>query len=304
MPRVVIVPVTIAIGALVWLWASGGFDTISAWAAGEQRDFQNQIARTLRALRNGDAGALALLMTLCFAYGFFHAVGPGHGKVLIGGYGFGRQVPWLRLSLISLLSSLGQAVTAVVLVYAGVLVFNLSRGQMVGAAEDYMAPISYAAIGAIGLWLTLRALRKFLRLRQPADHDHTHHHHHDDDGACSECGHKHGPSLSEVASATSLRDALILIWGIAVRPCTGALFVLIITWQMGIASAGIAGTFAMALGTAVVTIGVGIAAVTMRAGLIGSFASSRVTSQILPAIELIAGLLVLVIALGLLLRTI
>ena len=303
MPRIVVVPVAIAIGALIWLWSSGGFDSLAAFAAGEQRDFQNQIARTLRALRSGDAGALTLLLTLCFAYGFFHAVGPGHGKVLIGGYGLGRQVPWMRLSLISLVSSLGQAVTATLLVYAGVLVFNLSRTQMVGAAEDYMAPFSYAAIGAIGVWLTVRALRKFLHRHQAATHDHAHHPH-GEDGTCSECGHKHGPSMEEVENASSLRDALILIAGIAIRPCTGALFVLIITWQMGIAMAGIAGAFAMALGTAVVTIGVGVAAVTMRAGVIGSFASSRVTTQIVPAIELIAGLLVLVIASGLLLRAI
>ncbi|TDT74162.1 ABC-type nickel/cobalt efflux system permease component RcnA [Litoreibacter halocynthiae] len=303
MPRVVIVPVAIAIAALIWLWSSGGFDSLAAFAAGEQRDFQNQIARTLRALRSGDAGALTLLMTLCFAYGFFHAIGPGHGKVLIGGYGLGRQVPWMRLSLISLVSSLGQATTAVLLVYAGVLVFNLSRTQMVGAAEDYMAPFSYAAIGAIGLWLTIRALRKFLRRHQAATHDHAHHPH-GEDGTCSECGHKHGPSLDEVENASSLRDALILIAGIAMRPCTGALFVLIITWQMGIAMAGIAGAFAMALGTAVVTIGVGVAAVTMRAGVIGSFASSRVATGIVPAIELIAGLLILFIASGLLLRAI
>lgn len=310
MPRLVIVPVIAAIALLLWLWGSGGFDSIAAWAAGEQRDFQNHIARTLRALRSGDAGALTLLMTLCFAYGFFHAVGPGHGKVLIGGYGLGRQVPWVRLSLISLVSSLGQAVTAVVLVYAGVLVFNLSRTQMVGAAEDYMAPFSYAAIGAIGVWLTIRAIRKFARMRAAAAHDHHHHDHshdhgHDhshDHGACSECGHKHGPTVEEVENASSLRDALILIGGIAMRPCTGALFVLIITWQMGIAYAGIAGAFAMALGTAVVTIAVGVAAVTMRAGLLGSFAASPLAARIVPAIELLAGLLILVIASGLLLR--
>ncbi|EPX81695.1 nickel/cobalt transporter [Litoreibacter arenae] len=298
MPRLVVIPVTTAVIALIWLWSSGGFDSVAAWAAGEQRDFQNQIARSLRALRRGDSGALALLMTLCFAYGFFHAVGPGHGKVLIGGYGLGRQVPWLRLSVISLISSLGQALTAIGLVYAGVLIFSFSRGQLIGAAEDYMAPVSYAAIGAIGMWLSVRALRKFAKLHHTKHDDHTHHDH----GTCSECGHKHGPSISDVQQATSLRDALILIAGIAVRPCTGALFVLVITWQMGIAMAGIAGAFAMALGTAIVTISVGIAAVTMRSGMLASFSSSRFATHFVPLIELAAGLLVFTIAAGLLLR--
>ena len=121
MPRIIAVPVALAVAALFWLWSSGSFDQLAAWAAGEQRDFQNQIARSLRAIRAGDAGALSLLLTLCFAYGFFHAIGPGHGKVLIGGYGLGRKVPWMRLSVISLISSLGQAVTAVALVYTCLL---------------------------------------------------------------------------------------------------------------------------------------------------------------------------------------
>ncbi len=320
MSKYLIVPVAIACGLLLWFWGSGGFDSLAAWAAGEQREFQNQIARALRAARAEQPQAVATLLTVCFAYGFFHAIGPGHGKVLIGGYGLGRQVAFWRLSAISVLSSLGQAVTAVVLVYAGVLIFQLSRETLVGTTEQVMAPISYAAIAAIGLWLVFRGMRSFARRSRsdaahghshdhehPHEHhheEHEHHHHHHHDEVCSDCGHRHGPSAEEVANVGSLREALVLIAGIAARPCTGALFVLILTWQMGIAMVGIAGAFAMALGTATVTTLIGWTSFGLRGGLLASASATRFASILAPTIELVAGLVIVVIASGLLLRAI
>ncbi|WP_171229568.1 nickel/cobalt transporter [Ruegeria sp. HKCCA4008] len=311
MSRYLILPVGLAIVLLLWFWGSGGFDSLAAWAAGEQREFQNQIARSLRAARAEQPEAVATLLTVCFAYGFFHAIGPGHGKVLIGGYGLGRRVAFWRLSAISVLSSLGQAVTAVVLVYAGVLVFQMSRESLVGTTEQVMAPISYGAIALIGLWLVARSLRSFAKRRNttsPHEHhhhenDHSHHPHHDGE-VCSDCGHRHGPTAQEVANVGSLREALILIAGIAARPCTGALFVLILTWQMGIAMVGIAGAFAMALGTALVTTLVGWTSFGLRGGLLASASATRFASVLAPTIELVAGLIIAVIASGLLLRAI
>ncbi|NNK16800.1 MAG: hypothetical protein HKP51_07840 [Sulfitobacter sp.] len=289
----------VVLAALGWLWLSGGFDQLSAWAAEQQRGFQNTIARALRSARAGEAGAVMALLGACFAYGLAHAAGPGHGKVLIGGYGFARKVPMLRLSLIALLASLGQAVTAVVLVYLGVLVLNIGRQAMVNVTEAMMAPISYGAIGLIGLWLVWRGARKLLA--RPHHHDHAH----EGDGAvCSSCGHAHGPTLDQVDRAGTLREAIALIAGIAIRPCTGALFVLIITWQMGIGGLGIGGAFAMALGTALITILVGLAAGGLRSGVLAGLSGSAQLARAMAGIEVLAGAAVVFIAGGLLLRAI
>lgn len=294
---------------LLALWAMGGVDAIGQWAAVQQRGFQNTIALALRAARAGESGAVIALLGACFAYGLAHAAGPGHGKVLIGGYGFGRAVPMLRLSVIALLASLGQAVTAVVLVYAGVLILNLGRDSMIGITEQIMAPVSYGAIALIGLWLLWRGLRRILGWRETHTHTHGHDHAHNhnpnhDHGAevCGHCGHAHGPTLEQVGKANDLRAALALIAGIAVRPCTGALFVLIITWQMGIGPLGVAGAFVMAFGTALITIAVGLAAAGLRGGLLAGLAGSTRLAQAASVVETLAGAVVFAIALTLLLR--
>lgn len=282
--------------ALWWLWGAGGAGQIAAWAAEHQRDFQNQMALSLRGVRAGQPAAVMTLLGVCFAYGFFHAIGPGHGKVLIGGYGVARQVAVLRLSVISLIASLGQAVTAVVLIYGGVWLFQLSRAQLTDTADSIMAPVSYAMIALIGLWLLVRGLRRLARKQAPEGHaPHA-------GGHCHECGHRHGPTPEEASAVTSLREAALLIAGIAIRPCTGALFVLAITLGMGIPMAGIAGAFAMALGTAVVTIGVGIGAVGMRRGFLAGLAGGGLATRVVPIIEITAGGLVVLAASSLLLR--
>lgn len=287
----------VAVAALAVFWLGGGMDRLTLWAAQNQREFQNAMAGALRRLRAGDAAAWGSLMTVCFAYGFFHAVGPGHGKVLIGGYGVARRVAALRLSAIALVSSLAQGATAVALVGAGIAVFGWGSKQLSGAAEDWFAPVSYGAIALVGCWLVWRGLRHLWAARRDIDHAHV-----GPDDHCHHCGHKHGPTAEEAQAVSGWRDLVMLVGTIAIRPCTGALFLLLITWRLGVFGAGVAGTFAMALGTASVTIVVALAAVGLRESALVGAGDSRAVRVVVPVLELIAGGVVVLVAGGLLMR--
>jgi nickel/cobalt transporter (NicO) family protein len=292
-----IVGLVLALG-LGLLWLSGGLAMLEAWVQGLQHLAQNRLAGAVRSLRGGEPGAVAALLALCFAYGALHAAGPGHGKMLIGGYGVARRVPLVPLAGIAVVASLAQAAAAVVLVYAAVAVLGWTREAVLGASEDVMAPVSHALIAGLGLWLVWRGVRGLQRRSVPTGHDHDHHHH--EHGP--HCGHAHGPTIDEVSRLTGWRDAAALIAGIAARPCSGALFLLILTWQLGIAAAGVAGAFAMGLGTASVTVVVAVLAVWAREGALATLSGGRI-ARALPVLELAVGAVIALVALGLLGRS-
>lgn len=279
----------------VWLWGFGGADLVTRFASDAQRDVQNAMAAALRGLRAGEPGALATLWGLCFAYGFVHAAGPGHGKLVIGGYGAGTRVSASRLAGLALSASLAQAVTAILLVYIAVFAFGWGRAQMTDVADNLLAPLSYGLIAAVGLWLVLRGLR---HLRPTHDHAHS-----GDDAVCSSCGHAHGPTVEQAESVRSWRDAVMVVGSIAVRPCTGALFLLILTWRLGIDWAGIVGALVMGLGTASITVMVAFAAVGFRESAL-QLISHGAVARTLAWAEILAGGIVVILAGQLLLRSI
>jgi ABC-type nickel/cobalt efflux system permease component RcnA len=82
-----------------------------------------------------------------------------------------------------------------------------------------------------------------------------------------------------------------------VRPCSGALFLLILTFQMGIGAAGVAGAFAMGLGVAVVTVAVAVLAVWSREGVLAGLGAARVW-RVLPWLEIAGGAVIAAFAAG------
>lgn len=257
---------------------------ITLWAAQVQRDIQNTMAGSVRAVRSGEAGALLALCGLTFGYGVVHAIGPGHGKVLIGGAALASRARMRRLAVLTLLSSLGQSLTAIALVLVGAGLVALSTDRLVDLTETSLAPLSYAAIGLIGLWLAARGLRTLWQHREAQPH------HHGSDGTCS-CGHSHGPDLSQIDDAMSLREMAVLVISIALRPCTGAIFLLVICWHLGILPAGILATLAMGLGTAAFNLSVAAAGLGAGRLLAGVGAAGRL-QLVAPVMQLLAGALI------------
>ncbi len=320
MPRALTIAGTLVAFGLVVLWGTGGLAVFETWVVAGQKDVQAALAGAVRRLRGGQPGALFGFLTVCFAYGVMHAAGPGHGKLVIGSYGVARRVPLTRLAVIAVASSLAQAGVAVALVAAGFWALGWGRDQTEATATRVIAPLGTLAIAGIGVWLIWRGGRGLWRRSGAAevghshghghDHDRDHDRHHGQDHPQGEaaaldhihgpnCGHAHGPSLDQVAALTSARDALALIAGIALRPCTGALLVLILCFQLGLAGPGIAGAFAMGSGTALVTLGVAGLAVWGREGALVSLSEGRLASA-LPLFEIVAGAVIVLTAFGLL----
>jgi len=259
----------------------GVLDEIFGTIAVKQKEFYQALVASLRSFRsNPNAGWL--LMGLSFAYGIFHAAGPGHGKAIITSYVVANNETLRKGVVLSFASAFAQAVTAIVLVGGLAVVFNLTSIAIQDTAKWFEIG-SYVLITALGGWLLWqKAVRPMLAgfaARSAGEglalagaghgHSHTHthghhhhdhghgHHHHDHDhdfgpdGVCSTCGHAHAPTPDMLQGKITLARAASIILAVGLRPCTGALVVLVFALSQGMIAAGIASTLAMAVGTGI-----------------------------------------------------
>lgn len=245
----------------------GIFKTIQDW----QRDFYSALTGALGRLRT-DYTAFWILGGLSFLYGVVHAAGPGHGKVVISSYVLANETQVRRGVVLSFISAMIQSVVAVafVLIAAGIL--GMTSMAMSDAA-NWVTIISYAMVIVLGLWLIARKIfglgHSHAHHQAPSEdmrhlarshlhgHDDHHHHHGHDHGHHAEA-HDHHEHLHIVpASATtgSLREQFGVVLAVGLRPCSGALVVLVFALSQGVLAAGIAAVFLMGLGTAI-TVGI------------------------------------------------
>jgi ABC-type nickel/cobalt efflux system permease component RcnA len=225
------------------------------WMREKQQSFYRSIAGAIRGIKTGAWQTAAwTLMTLSFGYGVFHAAGPGHGKAVISSWLLATESELKRGILISFLSAIIQALSAILIV--SILTLFVSR--VASSARDvagFLESGSYAMICGLGLYLIWTAFRAggHAHHRHDQAHDHAHHHHHDHDDHGhvhdEHCGHAHVPEASQVRGDWSLSRALSISFAIGVRPCTGAILVLISAYTLGIYWIGVISTFVMALGT-------------------------------------------------------
>jgi len=101
-------------------------------------------------------------------------------------------------------------------------------------------------------------------------HDHSHghshhgHHHHDHDDEASAWGHAHAPEPQELAGKHWLRRGLAAIVAVGLRPCSGAIIVMVFALAQGIFWIGVASTFVMGIGTAITVTAIATIAVAAR----------------------------------------
>ena len=238
------------------------------WARDEQQNFYGQMSKAMRQIHEGNGWASAFtLMFLSFGYGVFHAAGPGHGKAVISAWLLATENDLRRGVLVALMSAIVQAVTAITLVSA-VLLLVSGAGSAARDMAAYLESASFALIAAMGaylLWTGLKAMGwRFPQMTAtpgtvsapvgspghhfeitnplPAQAGHVH-------GPDCGCDHAHLPAAADVREAWSWGKAFSLAFAVGIRPCTGALLVLIFANALGLYWAGVLSTFVMAFGT-------------------------------------------------------
>ncbi len=255
----------------------GPFGRLIGWIAAQQSAFYRAMTGALGELsRDGTAGWW--LVGLAFLYGVFHAAGPGHGKAVISAYVLADRQSAVRAVALSFGAAMVQATVAVVLVLGAIGLLGMTS-IAVGATARWVEIASYCALVGFGLVLTWRKiLRPALAalatrlagrarptaLSAAATAGHHHGHVHDPGGACS--GHAHAVTPATLPAAGGLKGAVALMVSVGLRPCSGAIIVLVFAYAQGLLAWGLAATYAMGLGVALTVAAIATLAVLARDG--------------------------------------
>ena len=316
---------------------------VVGWLLTKQSEFYREMSSTIRAAK-ADGSAVWTLLAISFAYGIFHAAGPGHGKTVISSYLVANEETARRGIALSFVSALMQSLIAVLIVGIGAWLLNVTAKTMCGA-ERVIEIASYTLIAAFGVRLVwskgagfIRALRSSWRRAGPQlapalahaaalhhahghhPHDHGHHHAHatvvcehvpeDGNGAHHDhrhihdahCGHSHGPEPAQLAGPGGWRRGFSAVLTVGIRPCSGAILVLVFALAQGLFWAGVAATFVMGLGTAITVATIAVIAVSAK-GLARRLTAGREGggALLMRGVEFAAAGLVLLFGVGLLL---
>ncbi|WP_371973074.1 nickel/cobalt transporter [Lelliottia nimipressuralis] len=232
-----------AIGAL-WLWQA--WPQVMMKSILWQRDVNQQMSGLLKAVAENPTKAGGSLLIFSFLYGVLHALGPGHGKIVITTW-LATHPSKLKSSIgLTLASSLLQGLVAIALVVVVLTVLQLPARQL-HMSSFWLEKGSYALVGVLGVLLCWRAIKRLRALlRKPTFKAFTAHHVHD---AHCGCGHQHLPTQEQLQGTDDWRARLMIILSMGMRPCSGAIMVLLFSKVIGVFSWGVVSALAMAAGT-------------------------------------------------------
>jgi nickel/cobalt exporter len=282
---------------------------LTGFILAQQQRFDLMMRASVRAIR-ADSSAVWGLLALAFAYGVFHAAGPGHGKAVLASYLVANERALKRGLVLAGLAALLQALVALAIVGGATLLLGTTAQGMRSAAQS-VEIASYAAIVVLGVALVFRKGRALIEIMQAARPQpagaavssrfqcveagapgHVH---------GTNCGHVHMPDPAQLGAGFSWRSAGSTVLAAGLRPCSGAILVLVFSASQGIFLAGVGATLAMALGTAVTTGALAIAAVYAKGVALRLTGGQGLRgAQIVRGLEFGAALAVLLLGLGLL----
>jgi nickel/cobalt transporter (NicO) family protein len=250
-----------------WWWIApsifGKVDWAQAWQwmLAMQRRLLTDMRSAMASISGGNPweGSVGLV-SVAFAYGVIHAAGPGHGKAVITSYALANNETVQRSIAVSFMAALVQGCSAIAMVFVGILVFGLTARSL-GALEARLEVVSGVLIACLGLYLLVSRVWRIVKSHSalPAAASPSPH------ALDCSCDHAHFVRPASIPGAWSWRSAWLLALSVGIRPCTGALLLLVFARSQGLLWAGLIGTFAMALGTAATVSALATAAVGSRA---------------------------------------
>jgi nickel/cobalt exporter len=176
-----------------------------------QAGFYRGLQGAVLALKASGA-AVWTLLGLGFAYGVFHAAGPGHGKAVIAAYLVANERALLKGFALSLARAAVQALVAIAIVGAASVAMQATAASVNRTVAARMA--SFLAVLVVGAVLTWRKAGHVLGVaalaRDPLAGP-----------QAAACDHVHLPPPEAIDRLTRWREVAGIVLAAGIRPCSG-----------------------------------------------------------------------------------
>jgi nickel/cobalt transporter (NicO) family protein len=296
--------------------------------------FNEHLTAAVLAIRHGESAWTLLLLS--FLYGVVHAIGPGHGKAVVSSYLLATRQTLRNGILLAFVAALAQALGAILLIFGASTILHMTSVSLTEATANFevasgllvlllgcwlvwskiIRPLLPANIAFGAVPPLVSAQRQFIlsdaatrfqasapietvtpllaggartSLRYSGRVDAL------GPDYCN-CGRVHMPDANGAAGKMDWRKAWTVLGSTALRPCTGALIVLVFTISQRLWGVGVLSTLLMGLGTAI-TVSV-IAVLTVSAhkfAFVLTSADSQLGRKIVRGIEVCGALVVLAV---------
>lgn len=279
--------------------AVGEVGRIGMWLLTEQARFYQALRQAVAAAQANPAAAFSLA-AVAFAYGVFHAAGPGHGKAVIASYMLANEKALRRGMVLSAFAALLQAMVAIAIVGIAALLLGATAQKMTAATQAVEAA-SYFCIAALGLWLVWRKGAGLVAALRAPPISVASRFRCDDGTHGPDCAHCVAPDPRLLGETFSWRQGVATVVAAGLRPCSGALLVLVFAAAQRAFLIGVWAVFAMAAGTALTTAALAASAVLVKGAATKMLGAGRRRAEIFGRLlEVAAACVVLGLGLSLL----
>jgi len=267
-----------------------------------QKDLHRQMTQLLQQVAEQPHQAGISLVIFSLIYGVLHALGPGHGKVVIATF-LATHPSRVRTSIrLTLLASLLQGSVAIVLVTVMLVLLKTSSRQL-HLSSFWLEKGSYLLVIGLGVMIGYRALRAlWLALRpRPAPVFRAFQPQHQHDEHCG-CGHAHLPTPQQMNGNVSWKTQMLVVVSMGLRPCSGAIMMLLFAKVIGVYGWGILSAAVMALGTALTISAIGLLVQQARSvaqRLAQPGAGAGIMRLLIPILALTGSLILIVVGIAL-----
>ncbi|MBN1695877.1 MAG: hypothetical protein JW881_00065 [Spirochaetales bacterium] len=250
---------------------SGLFEAINRL----QRELNTSLSLLSRKInREKDAGLFFMLLAISFVYGIIHALGPGHGKVIMASYALSNEIRITQGILFGIFIAVIHTLSAVLLV--SILYFFVA-GTYSGYSREpgkIVSLISYGLISLMGLFLLIKTLIVDIAGVQ-----------------------KNGDDAAEFQELPrpGIKRFLIPAFIIGLIPCEGAVLILVFSLSINAYCMGVMLALTMSIGMAVTISVTGIIMICSKKGVLKLFSKKKRCGKIIGTIFGCAGSIVILL---------